>query len=240
MEDKKRVAVLFIHGILGTPRHFDCFLRFIPPTWSTHNILLKGHGGSVKDFSKASMNEWKKQVSQTLDKLLKENDRVIIVAHSMGTLFAIREATEKPIDELFLMNVPLKIHITVRLIKNVLEVYSGNINPDDKWSVAVKKAYGIGSDRNILSYIGWVPRFLELFSEIRKTRKLIGKLSVPSHVYLSLHDEVVSAKCRNLLKCNPCITTKMLNKSGHLYYSPTDQRILNKEFEKMIQRITNT
>ena len=234
MSCQNRVAVLLIHGILGTPNHFNPFLPFIPSDWSICNILLKGHGGSVKDFSRASMSEWKAQVRDALDELLETHDRVMIAAHSMGTLFAIQEAIEKPVTELFLLNVPFKLHVTGRLFRTVWCVFRGKIQPDDQWAVAAKNAYSIESDRHILRYLGWIPRYLELFAEIRKTRKILGRLSVPSHVYLSLQDEMVSPKSCDLFKSNTCTTVKVLTTSGHFYYSPEDQALLNEDFKKMV------
>ncbi|MGI6072401.1 MAG: alpha/beta fold hydrolase [Lachnospiraceae bacterium] len=231
---KDKAAILFIHGILGTPNHFKPFLPLIPQDWSVCNLLLKGHGGSVKDFSRASMHEWKQQVSDSLDKLLEENNRVIIVAHSMGTLLAIQEAIEKPIDELFLLNVPLKVHVAFRLLGTSWRVFRGSAKSGDKWSVAAQNAYSIEKDNHIFNYFGWIPRFAELFSEIRKTRKIIRKLKTPSHVYLSLYDETISSKCRELFQNNSCVRVQMLNTSGHFYYSPEDQNLLNEEFNKMI------
>lgn len=228
------VAILFIHGILGTPNHFSSFLPLVPSDWSIFNILLKGHGGSVKDFSRASMSEWKQQIRHSVDELLKAHDRLIIVAHSMGTLFAIQGATEKPVDELFLLNVPLKLHITSRFFRTTWKVFRGKIKPSDKWALAAQNAYSIERDSRILRYLGWIPRYLELFSEIRRTRKIIQKLSVPSNIYLSLHDEMVSSKSCDLLKNNKCVKIKMLNGSGHYYYSPEDQFLLNEDFKKMI------
>lgn len=112
--DQERIAILFIHGILGTTSHFEPFLSLVPPNWSICNLSLKGHGGSVKDFSQASMIEWKQQVKNALEELSETNNKIIIVAHSMGTLFAIQEAIEKPVEELFLLNVPLKVRVTLR------------------------------------------------------------------------------------------------------------------------------
>ena len=174
MSSQEKIALLFIHGILGTTSHFEPFLSFVPPNWEICNLSLKGHGGSVKDFSQASMAEWKQQVKNALEKLLDTNSKVIIVAHSMGTLFAIQEAIEKPVDELFLLNVPLKVRVTFRLFRTSWRVFTGNMKPDDKWSIAAQNAYGIERDPHILRYFGWIPRYLELFSEIRKTRKIIG------------------------------------------------------------------
>ncbi len=237
MGEEKRVAIMFIHGILGTPKHFDLFVPLVPSDWSVCNLQLKGHGKSVKDFSRASMTEWKQQVKESLDELRKEHDQIVLVAHSMGTLFAIHEAVKNQVAELFLLNVPLKIHITARLIKTVWRVFTGNIKPEDKWSIAAKNAYGIEKDYHILRYLGWIPRYLELFLEIKRTKKLIQKLSVPTNVYLSLKDEMVSEKTYELLKDNNFVTVKMLNKSGHFYYFSEDISLLNRDFKEMVKRV---
>ena len=79
----------------------------------------------------------------------------------------------------------------------VIDVYKRQ----DKWSLAAQNAYSIERDYHILRYFGWIPRYLELFSEIRKTRKIIGKLSTPAHIYLSSLDEMVSPKCSNICSC---------------------------------------
>ncbi len=238
MNNQDSVAILFVHGILGTPNHFEPFLPLVPSSWTVCNILLKGHGGSVKDFSRASMAEWKQQVRDSLEKLA--NNRVIIVAHSMGTLFAIQEAIMGRVDELFLLNTPLKLHIRFRLFKTAWKVFKGNIRADDKWALAAQRAYSIESDKHILRYLGWIPRYLELFAEIRKTRKILHKLSTPSHIYLGAQDEIVSPRCSEMFEDSPCAEVKALNTSGHFYYSPEDECLLKADFEKMIQRISNT
>lgn len=231
------IAILFIHGILGTPDHFKLFLPLVPPNWSTYNILLKGHGGGVKDFSSASMAEWKQQVHEAIQALLATHNKVIIVAHSMGTLFAIQEAIDTPIAALFLLNVPLKLRIRFQLLKTSWRIFRGNIKSNDVWSLAAQSAYGIDRDTHILRYLGWIPRYLELFSEIRETRKITHKLSIPCQVYLSLKDEMVSPKSGKIFEGNPCVTVKDLHSSGHYYYSSRDQQLLHNDFCDMIKRI---
>ena len=44
--------MLFVHGIVGTPRHFDFLIDVVPSTVSIYNILLDGHGYGVRDFSR--------------------------------------------------------------------------------------------------------------------------------------------------------------------------------------------
>ena len=232
-------AILFIHGILERPEHFEPFIPLVPPDWTIFNILLKGHGGTVKDFSAASMAEWEKQVHRTLQELLASHGRVVICAHSMGTLFALQEALKYPIAEMFLLNVPLKLRIKPSLLKTLARVFFGNVKPDDKWSTAAQKAYGVERDLHILRYIGWIPRYLELFSEIGKTRKLTDRLSVPCRVYLSRKDEMVSLESANWFRDNPAVTVKRLDQSGHFYYSPMDLKRLRHDFREMIRRMSD-
>ena len=40
-------ALLFIHGILGTPNHFAPFIPLVPENLSVYNLLLDGHGKGV-------------------------------------------------------------------------------------------------------------------------------------------------------------------------------------------------
>ena len=72
--DQERIAILFIHGILGTTSHFEPFLSLVPPNWSICNLSLKGHGGSVKDFSLDSMTEWMQLVMNALEELINKCD----------------------------------------------------------------------------------------------------------------------------------------------------------------------
>ena len=229
-------AILFIHGILGTPDQFKPFLQLVPSNWSSCNMLLKGHCGSVREFSAASMAEWRQQVHETLRELHMSHDRIIITAHSMGTLFAIQEAIEMPVDALFLLNAPLRIHITIRMLKIIWGVFRGNIRPGDDWMLAAQNAYGIERDTHLLRYLSWIPRYIELFSEIRKTRKIAPELTVKCQVYLSTKDEMVSMKTGRIFENHACATVKALDSSGHVYYSPEDLQLLQHEFFDMIQR----
>ena len=53
--DHANTAILMIHGIFGTPRHFDDIVKLVPDNWSVYNILLDGHGKGVREFSRTSM-----------------------------------------------------------------------------------------------------------------------------------------------------------------------------------------
>lgn len=224
-----RRAVVMIHGILGTPDHFKGFLPLIPEDWSVYNILLDGHGKGVSDFSRSSMKKWKAQVSALLDGVLARYDQVILVAHSMGTLFSIQEAVRRPekLRSLFLLQTPLRPWLKVRYACYAVVMPFGII---PEAAVDMSRGTSVGLDRRLWKYLGWVPRFLELFSECAKTRKLLGQLRVPCRIYQCKQDEMVSMRtCRDLAK-HPHLQVTVLPESGHFAYHGADWELLKAEF----------
>ena len=223
-------AILFVHGLLGSPEHFRDFP--VPENWTARYITLEGHCGSAKDFSRASMTRWKQQVHEAIVQLRKDHTRIFIVAHSMGTLFALQEAARGKVDGLFLLNAPLKIRVTSGLFKMCWNVYRGT--GDDPRTLAAKEAYSIAPDKNLLHYIGWIPRYLELFSQIRETGKQLSSVKAPCYVYLSAGDEMVSPKTRELLQGRKNMTVTILEHSGHFYYAPEDKDLFLGDYQKYI------
>lgn len=233
-----RAAILFIHGIVGTPNHFTDFVSLVPSDVSVCNILLDGHGGSVRDFSRTSMQKWERQVRDAVNELTLSHTEIYIVAHSMGTLFAIDRAIEnEAVKGLFLLAVPLKIAPKVRMISNLCKVYFDKIKPDDVVALAAKRCYGIAQDKNPFHYVGWLPRYLELFAKAKETRRKMQLLQTPCVAYQSAKDELVSTASEKLLRQNEAISVVELKNSGHYYYAPDDLSFLLNEFENFIKEI---
>ena len=224
-------AVLFIHGIVGTPRHFDDLLPLLPNTVSIHNLLLAGHGGSARDFARASMKTWEAQVESAIATLAETHPHIYLVAHSMGALLSIEAALRhKEVEKLFLLAVPLRIALTPAMVRNSRKVYRGKIAADDHAALAAQRCCGVAQTKNPLPYLGWIPRFLELFSKIRAVRKLLPKLTTPSLAVQSMQDELVSPRAMDDLRQNPHITLLSLPHSGHYYYPPADKEALHEAF----------
>ena len=228
-------ALLFIHGIVGTPDHFDRFIPLVPEGVSVHNMLLDGHGKSVTDFSHASMKKWESQVAESLEKLAETHEKIYIVAHSMGSLFAIDGAIDcKKVQGLFLLAAPIKLFIRPRMVRNSIKVYCNRIKDDDAEALAAKACYGISPDKNPFHYVGWIPRYLELFAKIKKTRKRLLDLAVPCRVFLSRKDEMVSVSSADYLNENPNVKINWLDNSTHYYYGGGDFEIILETFERLI------
>ncbi len=229
------IAVLFIHGIVGTPDHFHKFIPLVPENWSIYNVLLDGHGGSVTDFAKTSMSRWKEQIDEIVTMLLENHKEIIIVAHSMGTLFAIQTAIKYPqrVRHLFLLAAPLRIHPKPIAAITSLKVLFNKIAPNDRATLGAKRAYGIDIDTNLFKYLSWIPRYTELLKEIPCTRSLAEQIQVPCTVYQSKKDELVSFSSVELFKSNPNIEVIPLPKSGHFYLKPCEEQRVLRDFQKL-------
>lgn len=229
-------AIIFIHGILGTPNHFNDFIELVPENYSIANILLDGHGKGVSDFSKTSMKKWRAQVDDVVLQMLKFHKKLIFVGHSMGTLLSIEQAIKhkEAVEFLFLLAAPLKLFLKPTMFIDPFKIYFGKIKPTDKKTLAAKNRYGIADDKRFWKYAGWLPRFFELFGLIRDVRRSFPELESNCYVYQSRYDEMVSLSSRKVIEKNEKAKLFYLNNSNHCYYEDDDYGFLLSEFDKLI------
>ena len=224
-------AVLLVHGILGTPHQFDPLLDAVPKSFSFVNLLLDGHGGSVKNFGRSSMAKWKKQVADCVKNLCAAHENVVIIAHSMGTLFAIDAAVKHPdrVKGLFLLSPPLCVGVKARLFRNAFIVGFDLPHREDAQIAATRHAYSLEPDRNVFHYARWIPRYLELFRKIRATREMLTRLNTPTKAYLCLDDEMVSVRSEKFLRPVAAVQLAYLPHSTHFVYGEADAKRLRRD-----------
>lgn len=230
-------AVLMIHGIVGTPAHFRDLTGLVPEEWSLVNLLLEGHGGTVGDFSRASMAAWKRQVEGWVERLLLTHRRVLIAAHSMGTLFAIRAAIHHPeeISALFLLAAPLRPWVRLSTMLASLRLTLGL--PGNKMTEEMGADTSVTLTWKLWQYLGWIPRYVELLAEIRQVRGLLPRLAVPTLTFQSRVDELVSARSIGDLEGHPYIQNTVLYHSGHFAYGPEDLALLQRRFRDLVEQL---
>ena len=233
-------AVLFIHGIVGTPNHFRDIIPMVdlvPDDYSIYNLLLDGHGKTVDDFAKTSMKKWKTQVWRIFNRLATTHRRVIIVAYSMGTLFAIQLANDYPekVPFLYLLAVPLRPGIRLTTIRNLLRLVFGKLSEDVPLEAATMKVCGVQTTRKLWKYLKWIPQYLQLFHEIYRTEKVLDRLNVPCLAYQSQRDELVANCTYRVLDRSGKMQLHMLHHSTHFYYHPDDQQMIRNDFLKRIK-----
>ena len=230
-------AVLLLHGIAGSPGHFRDLIPIIPEPFSIYSILLDGHNGTVEDFGSSSMAKWKAQVQTTLAQLFSRHEKVVIVAHSMGTLFAIQAAITYPdrIPALFLLAVPTRPWVRFSTWITCLQVAFGKL--DRPAAQAMRGDTALELTPKLWKYIRWVPRMIELLQECGRTRKQLPQLHTKALAFQSRADELVSIRsCRDLAS-NPCIVNTVLEHSGHFVYSRTDTAHLQTKLLELLSDI---
>lgn len=235
-----KTAVLFMHGIAGSPSHFRELMpleSLVPAQWSVYNVLMDGHGKGVEDFSRSSMKKWKDQVMGIFDDLCRIHEQVIVVGHSMGTLFAVQMAFRRPkkVPFIFLIACPLRVGVRLFGAINLIKMSFGCLNRNDPVQAATAKVSSITQTRRSWKYLGWLPRLAELLREMRYTEKRLPDLRVSCIAYQSRRDELVSNRSYRILENNDWVEVHDLLQSTHFYYAPEDISTVQKRFCEMIE-----
>ena len=228
-------AILFVHGIIGTPNHFDRLIPLVPEHVSIYNMLIDGHGQGVLDFGRSSLKRWEASVHKVLDELSKTHEKIYIVGHSMGTLLTMHEAlTNKKIAGAFMLAIPITIYLHPKMVPVSFRLVFDRIPPDNRYILDIFNCYGIDQDPNLLKYLTWIPRFIELSVLVHRTRKILPDFNIPCVAYQSAKDEVVFKSSINYLKKHSSITVKTLENSGHYHYPDDDLSYIISEFDAFI------
>lgn len=237
-----KTAVLLMHGIAGTPDHFRTLLRLedlIPADWSVCNVRMPGHGGQPEDFSSSSLREWEAYCQHHFNRLCRTHDRVILVGHSMGTLFAIRMALEHPekVPFLFLIEVPLRVGVKLFGVCNLIRFAFGKLDLADPVQEAVSRVCSIEPTWKVWRYIGWLPRLVELIRRMHDSARQVSELTVPAIAYQAKRDELVSDRSRKILIASGKVDVRNFERSTHFYYHPEETALVREVFSRRIQSI---
>ena len=237
-----KYAVLFLHGIVGTPNHFRIVLpleELVPGDWSVINVCYPGHGGDVTGFGKSRMDQWRSHAREAFLELAASHEKIAIVGHSMGTLFAMQLALEFPEKIPFLLLVAAPMRPWVRLFGavNCLRLAFGRIREDHPMEVATRNVCGVITTPLVWKYIPWIPRFFELFGEIHRTERIMGQLRVPCAAWQSRKDELVSNSAARVLRNSGVMEVYELPDSSHFYYAPEDCGKIQKAFLQQLRSV---
>ena len=238
-----KYAVLFLHGIAGTPNQFRILLpleALVPPDWSVYNLCYPGHGGDVRDFGRSNMTLWRTHARNAFLELAQTHEKVLVVGHSMGTLFAMQLALEFPrkVLGLFLLAAPMRPWPRMFFMKNCLRLAFGCIREDHPREAAFQIACGEEPTPLAWRYIPWIPRVFELFAEISRTEKIMDGLSVPCIAWQSGKDDLVSNRSTPVLRKTGVIEVRELDNSTHFYYAPEDAETVCAEFQNWIRKVS--
>jgi hypothetical protein len=152
----------------------------------------------------------------------------------VAQLELIREQLIASSPALFLLAVPTQPRVPLSTWVTSLKVAFGKLDTPE--AQAMRSDTGIQLTPRLWEYMGWIPRMVELLQECRRIRKVIPLLTVPTQVFQSRVDELVSPRsCEDL--SNPCMQTTILQNSGHFVYGPEDTALLQKCLLELLQSI---
>lgn len=237
-----KTAVLMIHGICGSPNHFRQLVpleQAVPKEWSVYNMVLDGHCAQVEDFGRSSMKKWKAQVQSVFDQLCRTHEKIVLVGHSMGTLFSIDLAIHNShkIAFAFLLAVPVKVLVKPSAVGYLLRIAFDRIDESNPVLVSMRDACGITQTKKVWKYIPWAMRMLELLKLCAETGKRVSHLEVPAIAWQSEQDEMVSRKADQLLLDSGRVEVRQLPNSTHFYYPPEEVKLIVNSFLDACHRI---
>lgn len=230
-------AILLVHGIYGSPVQFEQLAQTLFKNgYTVMAVLLPGHGGSAKDFSKTKPNDWHEEVSRATVLLKKSHKNIYMIGHSMGGLLIINEGIKNGVNGVILMSVPMKIKMTIRTVSMSIKMLWGNPKKDNDFLKSYRNAYSIEKS-SIWHYISEFPRLINIIQMVKFTRKSLWKVDFPVLVIQSRQDETVSWQSVNILKAgiSSSVDTLLLEKSGHCYYHPEELDIINHKIYTFIK-----
>ncbi|WP_042273818.1 alpha/beta hydrolase [[Clostridium] dakarense] len=233
--------IIFIHGILESPNQFKPFAKLaLSKGYSISVILLDGHGKSGENFANSSLKKWVKCVDEEILKWKERYKNIILVGHSMGSTLSILSYLEhkESIKAIVSISTPMHVRVKLNIAISSLKIALGKIDENDVLTNHAYNAFSV--DRcSLLTYLRWVPRYIDLFKLIIKSRNSLSKVEVPMLVIHTMKDELVSHRSLKVFekKLNNQNKVICLQRSGHFYYDKKDLDYLCNEFEAFLDKL---
>lgn len=233
--EQKKTAVLFVHGIQGSPSQFDFLIRSLPKGTPYVNLLLPGHDGSVRDFRRSGRESWEHSVQQAAVALGQSYGRVILVGHSMGCLLGLKAAMQPSIhfESMLFIACPLRIHFTARYLRNCFLAVSHK-ETKDRQVLAARAANSVHA-AHPLAYLSCLHPYLEFM----RLRREIGKVD-PKPIFrvtaaFPEYDEIVSPRSFRMAREIWRFAPVVLPGSSHHAFSPAARETLKRILQTMIR-----
>ena len=228
-------VVLFIHGIQGSPSQFGWLMDVLPPETDFINLLLPGHGRSVRAFRTNGKAEWENAVNELIRLLSKAYRRIIIVGHSMGGLLALNAARLMPdaISALLLLNCPFALRPTWRYLRNNLLAILP-VPSRDPYVLATREANSVPL-RFSLTTLLVVRPFVNLLALICSGRRDLRALPMPVCACWAERDEIVSPASMDIC-AQKGFEVQLYSRCGHNYFTDEAKHNIQQTFLRILSQ----
>lgn len=230
-------AVVFLHGILESPRQFEDFINVVPKEYAVYNLCLPGHDSAVNSFARSSAAQWRAFVRGQIEEIGQKHEKILLVGHSMGALLAIEVAAafSEKIAGVFLLAVPFCIRVKPSGIFHGWKVLQGRCG-EDPLSCAVQRTFCLAQRVPLRILPQWIPRYRELFRMAKEVRTFPAKILCPVVVWQSGKDEFVGKGSVKYVKNAPHVTTLTAARSYHFYYLSKERQEILQSFLEFLEK----
>ena len=235
---ERSTAVLFVHGIQGSPGQFQFLIEALPAGVEVRNLLLPGHGGSARDFRSSDRAAWLTAVGGEAKRLLEQGRRVIYVGHSMGCLLGLAISRElgDPFAGMLLLCCPFRIRPTVRYLSNNLRAMRPE-RPGEPSRVSAARAANSVRVRHPAEHLTLLHPYAELLRLMGETRRAgpVGPEGI--RFYFSEADEIVSPRSRGEAARYPASDVRILPGCGHNDFTEPAKQTLQLALQHMTAEV---
>lgn len=190
---QRQIGVLVIHGFTSSPSSmYRINQTLIQQGYCVACPMLPGHGTTYKDLASATATDWFNAVLQSYQQLQKHCEHIVVIGQSLGGALALQLAYQQPeIDRLIILSpaieAPKLLQISCRL-RGLLQLLHITHIKAAGGDIKNKRAYET-CYRKIP-----VPIYAELLDCFHQAKALVPQIKVPTTIFASHKDHVVSAK----------------------------------------------
>jgi len=230
-------GVLILHGFTGTLESVKALYAPLQELGITVSMpLLMGHGeDSPEALRMVRWHEWLSDADCALQKLSCDNNRIIVIGHSMGSLLALNLAVKYPnkVDSLVLATPAIKL-VSMLAPGRPMQSFALLISKIFKnWEL--KPLFSDPQCASVISHYSWVPTsaIISFFELIKQTLPQLCHIKVPVLVLQCRRDSTVLPESATILFNN--IATELSEKSVFWLEHSDHQLFCDGERAKAVQ-----
>jgi carboxylesterase len=186
-----QVCVVLTHGFNGEPaemRGLEDRLR--AEGFSTRNLLLPGHGTTLREFAASGWEQWAGAIQVEAQAALARGERIVLVGHSMGASACLLVAAREPeVAGVVALCPPLHMDVLGRYLvarlRRVVAYFPAGVE-DVRDRRGARRLYR----RNVYR---WTPLAAahSLFEGLAELRDALASILCPTLIVCARHDHVV-------------------------------------------------
>jgi carboxylesterase len=211
-------AVLLLHGYTGYAGNFRYLAEEIVEAGPSVCVpRLPGHATNSADFRRSNAREWVRTAVDSYLDLASRYERVSVVGLSMGALLATLVATQFPVRRLVLLAPAFVVANPFVVLTPLLRYVIGPYRSSEP------ESYPDDPDREYMSseywQYTWPDKVADLYAIMRRARRAIARVSVPTLLIVSKTDASVPVRVRGFVETSidrSLLTTVVLEESEHV------------------------